>query len=202
MINCAGLRRVSRYQPGWLTHYGLSNEEERLSARHVTVIIYSVSRYKVLSSLCNGSRWYLLSSASIACARFAKSPTRSWEPSTDVSSSIFDLISNRTTRSSNDRGNLACLHKLIRGRQYCSYVRFDCMCVPHNAIVIPKLMETGWSISLKRNCRSYLFCGVTKITSRRRHVSVLIFIPCVFLLRIFNPLLCNNPDNSLHVPIF
>lgn len=164
-------RLVPRYEPGWLTHYGLSSEEERLSARHVTVIIYSVSRYKVLSSLCNGSRCYLLSSASIACARFAKSPTRSWEPSADASSSIFDLISNPTTRSSCEATLHACANWFAEPRLILFLDLI--MRAPHNAIVIPKLVATGWSISLKRNCQSGLLCRVTKIIFQdRRHTSL------------------------------
>ena len=82
------------------------------SPRHVTVIIYSVSRYKVLSSLCNGSRCYLLSSTSTVCARFAKLPTRSWEPSADAS--FFYFRSNFQFNNSIEQSNLAHLRKLIR----------------------------------------------------------------------------------------
>lgn len=42
-----------------LAHYGAFSVKKNVSPRHVTVIIYSVSRYKVLSSLCNGPRCYL-----------------------------------------------------------------------------------------------------------------------------------------------
>lgn len=75
------------------------------------------------------------------------------------------------------------------------------MRAPHNAIVVPKLVATGWSISLKRNCQSSLQSNENNFSGLKTHIIASIFTSHTFVLRIFNLTLCYNPD-IVCIPLF